>query len=44
MQNYRIQLHFEDSFGGKVSTKPIELWRIDGSWYVWDDPLDTEGW
>jgi hypothetical protein len=43
--NYRIQLEFPDApFGPKLSTKPIELWRIDGAWYVWDDPLDTEGW
>jgi len=41
IRNYRIQLDFNDS---KVSTKPIELWGIAGSWYVWDDPLDTEGW
>jgi hypothetical protein len=26
------------------STKPIEIWRIDGRPYVWDDPLDTEPW
>jgi hypothetical protein len=26
------------------STKPIEIWRIDGKVYVWDDPLDTEPW
>lgn len=43
-QVYRIELHFDQMSGAKVSTKPIELWRIDGSWYVWDDPMDTEGW
>lgn len=43
-QNYRIELLIDLLGRSKVSTKPIELWRIDGSWYVWDDPLDTEGW
>jgi hypothetical protein len=44
VENYRIQLLIKDSFGSKVSTKPIELWAIGDHWYVWDDPLDTEGW
>jgi hypothetical protein len=44
VQVYRIELHIEEMSRVKTSTKPIELWRIDGSWFVWDDPMDTEGW
>lgn len=27
----------------RQSHKPLELWGWDGDWFVWDDPLDTEG-
>lgn len=26
------------------STKPVEVWRIGGRPFVWDDPLDSESW
>jgi hypothetical protein len=42
---YRIMLAITDRLGSEVdSTKPIELWNIDGNYYAWDDPMDTEGW
>jgi len=45
IQVYRIELHIEKQYSSAVtSTKPVELWRIDGSWLVWDNPLNAEGW
>jgi hypothetical protein len=42
---YRITLAITDSVGSEVdATRPIELWNIDGSYYAWDDPVESEGW
>lgn len=41
---HRIVLVITDFDRPTESTKPIELWKIDGKFYSWDDPMDTEGW
>ena len=41
---YRIVLVITQYGRTTQSTKPIELWKIDGAYFVWDDPMETEGW
>ena len=43
---YRIVLILTEYDPAKPtdSTKPIELWNIDGKYYAWSDPMNTEGW
>jgi hypothetical protein len=41
---YRITLAITDFRSETDLTEPIELWNIDGSYYVWEDPMDTAGW